>query len=224
MAGSMEARTVGYGFKPTEEQLFGHFLKKKLKGELEANCPIPDLNIYDWEPSQLFFIYDFFSTESSDGRECFFFCPRGRNRKTQLGYWKETSRKCAIRVRGTGKPVGNKMTLVYHEGRRPKGRRTDVAMHEYHLNSDASNSEIPDLVLDFSSFASPSKIDFVSLDMFLFQLLEVSGFTAWVVCHIIKRESKKAKSATASASTDLSSHPSSAQVTKCYFWLIQSNI
>ncbi|KAF8011775.1 hypothetical protein BT93_I0038 [Corymbia citriodora subsp. variegata] len=179
MAGSMEARTVGYGFKPTEEQLFGHFLKKKLKGELEANCPIPDLNIYDWEPSQLFFIYDLLSSEPSDGRGYYFFCPRVRKRKTKCGFWKETSSRRVIRA-PDGKPMRTKRYLVYHEGRQPKGRRTEVAMHEYHLNSDVSDSEISDP-------------------------------TAWVLCHIIKRESKKAKSTIASASTDLSSHLSSAQ-------------
>ncbi|KAF8020480.1 hypothetical protein BT93_G1022 [Corymbia citriodora subsp. variegata] len=180
MAGSTEARQVGYGFKPTKEQLVGHFLKKKLKGEMEAKCPIPELYIYDWEPPDLFLLYNGFSTESSDGRECFFFCPRGSKRKTQLGYWKETGRKHAIRSWDTGKPMGTERILVYHEGRQPKGRRTDVAMHEYHLNSDVSDSEISDP-------------------------------TALVLCHIIKRESKKAKSATVGASTDLGSHLSSAQ-------------
>ncbi|XP_039172704.1 NAC domain-containing protein 74-like [Eucalyptus grandis] len=76
--------------------------------------------------------------------------------------------------------MGTKRILVYYEGRQPKGRRTDVAMHEYHLNSDDSDSKISDP-------------------------------TAMVLCRIINRKSKEAKSATASASTDLSSHLSSAQ-------------
>ncbi|XP_039172746.1 NAC domain-containing protein 71 [Eucalyptus grandis] len=179
MAGSMEERQVGYGFKPTEEQLVGHFLKKKLKGELEASA-IPEVYIYDWEPADLFLLYDGFSSESSDGRECFFFCPRGRKRKTQLGFWKETSKKRVIRAPDTSKPMGTKRIFVYYEGRQPRGPRTDVAMHEYHLNTDDSDSEILDP-------------------------------TAMVLCHIINRKSKEAKSATASASTDLSSHLNSAQ-------------
>lgn len=58
MAGSVEAQQVGYGFKPTDEQLVGHFLKKKLKGEMEACSAIPELYIYDWEPPDLFILYD----------------------------------------------------------------------------------------------------------------------------------------------------------------------
>jgi len=57
MAGSMEAEQMGSGFKSTEEQLVGHFLKKKLKGEMEASA-IPELYIYDWEPPDLFMLYD----------------------------------------------------------------------------------------------------------------------------------------------------------------------
>lgn len=105
---------------------------------------------------------------------------RGRTRKTQLGYWKETSKKRVIRAPDTSKPMGTKRIFVYYKGRQPRGRRTDVAMHEYHLNTDDSDSEILDP-------------------------------TAMVLCHIINRKSKEAKSATASASTDLSSHLNSAQ-------------
>ncbi|XP_048135128.1 protein NTM1-like 9 [Rhodamnia argentea] len=184
MAGSTEEPQVGYGFKPTDEQLIGHFLKKKLKGEMEAHSAIPELYIYYWEPPDLFILYDVLSSESSDGRECFFFCPRGRRRKTERGFWKETSSTRVIRAPGTGEPMGTKRYLVYHEGQQPNGHRTDVAMHEYHLNSDVSDSEISDP-------------------------------TALVLCRIINRKSKKAKSVTASASTDLMgpSNLNSAQAT-----------
>lgn len=95
------------------------------------------------------------SSESSDGRECFFFCPRGGQRKTERGYWKETSSKRVIRAPDTGEPMGTKRYFVYYEGQQPKGRGTDVSMHKYHLNSDVSDSEISDPVLDFSSFCFP---------------------------------------------------------------------
>ncbi|KAL3730598.1 hypothetical protein ACJRO7_027598 [Eucalyptus globulus] len=131
MAGSMEAEQMGSGFKSTEEQLVGHFLKKKLKGEMEASA-IPELYIYDWS-LRIYLCYTM----------------------TQLGYWKETSKKRVIRAPDTSKPMGTKRILVYYEGRQPK--------------------------------------------------------MAKVLCRIINRKSKEAKSATASASTDLSSHLSSAQ-------------
>ncbi|KAI6677869.1 hypothetical protein NL676_038665 [Syzygium grande] len=139
----MEARQTGHGFNPREEELVGHFLRKKLKGQMEANCEIPELFIYDWEPPDLFILYDVLSSEPSDGRECFFFCPRGRKRKTKWGFWKETGIERVVRA-DTGKPMGTKRYFVYYEGRQPKGRWTDVMMREYHLKLDVSDSEISD--------------------------------------------------------------------------------
>ncbi|KAI6678275.1 hypothetical protein NL676_039071 [Syzygium grande] len=173
MAESTEAWPVGLRFKPTEDELVCHHLTKKLRGGTETICVIPELYIYNWEPPDLFILYDALSSIPSDGCECFFFCPRGRKRKTERGFWKETSTKRVIRAPDTGKTIGTKRISVYYEGRQPKGRKTDVAMHEYHLNSNVSDTEISDQ-------------------------------TGSVLCRIINRKSKKAKSATASSSSDLS--------------------
>ncbi|XP_056159481.1 protein NTM1-like 9 isoform X4 [Syzygium oleosum] len=173
MAESKEAWPVGLRFKPTEDELVAHHLTKKLRGEMGTTCIIPELYIYDWEPPELFTRYNALSSIPSDGCECFFFCPRGRKRKTERGFWKETSTKRVIRAPDTGKPIGTKRISVYYEGRQPNGRKTDVAMHEYHLNSNVSDTEISDP-------------------------------TGSVLCRIINRKSKKAKSATASSSSDLS--------------------
>ncbi|XP_030464904.2 protein NTM1-like 9 [Syzygium oleosum] len=173
MAESTEAWPMGLRFKPTEDELVSHYLTKKLRGGTETICVIPELYIYNWEPPDLFILYDALSSIPSDGRECFFFCPRGCNRKTACGFWKETSTKRVIQAPDTGKTIGIKRILVYYEGRQPKGRKTDVAMHQYNLDSNVSDSDISDP-------------------------------TALVVCRMINRKSKKAKSATASTSTDLS--------------------
>ncbi|XP_039173617.1 protein NTM1-like 9 [Eucalyptus grandis] len=182
----MEARQVGYRFKPTEEELVGHFLKRKLEGEKEDRPVIPEIYIlrakedrpvipeiyiYNWEAAQLFTLYDgnlslvlrvlYFPTlswsskpslvvalskEKSNERECYCFCVGGRQRTTELGYWKETGRKRDIPASYTDKPIGFKRIFVYYEGRQPSGRRSDVVNHEYHLYSDDSNSEISDQV------------------------------------------------------------------------------
>lgn len=144
MAESTEAWPVGLRFKPTEEELVHHYLTKKLRGELETISLIPELYIYNWEPLDLFILYDALSSIPSDGRECFFFCPRGRERKTEHGFWKETSKKRVIRAPDTSKPIGTKRILVYYEGRQPHGHKTDVAMHEYLLNLNVSDGEISD--------------------------------------------------------------------------------
>ncbi|KAF8019617.1 hypothetical protein BT93_G0336 [Corymbia citriodora subsp. variegata] len=58
MAESTEAWPVGLRFRPTEDELIGHHLTKKLKGELETICVIPELCIYNWEPLELFARYN----------------------------------------------------------------------------------------------------------------------------------------------------------------------
>ncbi|KAL3730096.1 hypothetical protein ACJRO7_027147 [Eucalyptus globulus] len=168
---------VGLRFEPTEDELVDHHLRGKLKGKLEAFCLIPELYIYSCEPLDLFISYNELSAIPSDGRECFFFCPggdkipnnrRSNNRMTELGYWKDTCKKRVIRSLVTGKQIGIRKILVYYEGRQPKGRKTDVVMHEYLLNSSVSDSKI-------------------------------SGPMAFVLCHIIDRKRKKARSAKAVA-------------------------
>ncbi|KAF8029475.1 hypothetical protein BT93_E2013 [Corymbia citriodora subsp. variegata] len=156
MAESMEVWPVGLRFKPTENELVGHHLTKKLKGEMETICVIPELHIYNWEPLELFTRYNELSSIPSDGRECFFFCPRGRKRKTQCGFWKETSTKRAVKAPDTGEEIGLRRSLVYHKGRQRNAHRTNLGMHIYNLNSNVSSSEISDPVFDFSSFASPN--------------------------------------------------------------------
>ncbi|XP_039172598.1 protein NTM1-like 9 [Eucalyptus grandis] len=175
MAESIEAWPVGLRFKPTEDELIVHHLRKKLKGEMETICVIPELYIYNWEPPELFARYKELSSIPSDGSECFFFCPHGRKRKrkTECGFWKETCSKRVIQAPDTGEEIGLRRGLVYHKGRQRNSQRTNLGMTEYHLNSNVSDSEISD----------PA---------------------AMVLCHIINRKSKKAKSPTAGTSTDLS--------------------
>ncbi|KAI6678273.1 hypothetical protein NL676_039069 [Syzygium grande] len=67
MAESPEAWPVGLRFKPTEDELIGHYLKKKLIGEMETLCLIPELCIYNWEPPELFTRYNELSSIPSDG-------------------------------------------------------------------------------------------------------------------------------------------------------------
>ncbi|KAL3730110.1 hypothetical protein ACJRO7_027157 [Eucalyptus globulus] len=174
MSESARAWPVGVRFKPMEDQLVGHYLTKKLKGK-ETVCEIPELDIYNLEPSELFARYNELSSLPLDGNEGFFLCPRGhkRKRKTEGGFWKETCAKRVIQAPDTGEQIGLRRSLVYHKGRQRDAHRTNSHMYEYHLKSNVSDSEISD----------PA---------------------AWVLCHIINKKSKKAKSATASTSTDLS--------------------
>ncbi|XP_030538271.1 NAC domain-containing protein 71-like isoform X6 [Rhodamnia argentea] len=175
MEESTDVWPVGLRFKPTEDELIGHHLTKKLRGGMEAICVIPELDIYNCEPPELFTRYNELSSIPSDRSECFFFCPRdgGQKRKTRFGFWKETSTKRFVRAPDTGEEIGLRRSLVYHKGPQRNAHRTNIGMYEYHLNSNVSDSEISDP-------------------------------TALVLCHITNKKSEKAKSATVSTSTDLS--------------------
>ncbi|XP_072957381.1 NAC domain-containing protein 55-like [Typha angustifolia] len=130
----------GFRFHPTDDELVGYYLKRKVDGlkiELEV---IPVIDLYKFNPWEL---PDQSFLPKRD-KEWFFFCPRDRkypngsrtNRATRSGYWKATGRErkvvCETSVYGVRK------TLVFYLGRAPGGDRTDWIMHEYRLYGDLS--------------------------------------------------------------------------------------
>ncbi|KAF2914923.1 NAC domain-containing protein 71 [Oryza sativa Japonica Group] len=131
----------GFRFHPTDDELVGYYLKRKvdsLKIELEV---IPVIDLYKFEPWEL--------PEKSflpkRDLEWFFFCPRDRkypngsrtNRATSTGYWKATGKDRKIAC--AGEVFGLRKTLVFYKGRAPGGERTDWVMHEYRLCQDLAH-------------------------------------------------------------------------------------
>ncbi|XP_006662089.1 NAC domain-containing protein 71-like [Oryza brachyantha] len=130
----------GFRFHPTDDELVGYYLKRKvdsLKIELEV---IPVIDLYKFEPWEL--------PEKSflpkRDLEWFFFCPRDRkypngsrtNRATSTGYWKATGKDRKIACADV---FGLRKTLVFYKGRAPGGERTDWVMHEYRLCQDLAH-------------------------------------------------------------------------------------
>lgn len=74
------------------------------------------------------------------GKEWYFYSQRDRkyatglrtNRATATGYWKATGKDRPIFRKGTTL-VGMRKTLVFYQGRAPKGRKSDWVMHEFRL-------------------------------------------------------------------------------------------
>jgi len=73
------------------------------------------------------------------GKDWYFYSQRDRkyatglrtNRATATGYWKATGKDRTILRKG--KLVGMRKTLVFYQGRAPRGRKTDWVMHEFRL-------------------------------------------------------------------------------------------
>ncbi|WRX31026.1 NAC domain - like 10 [Theobroma cacao] len=128
----------GFRFHPTEEELVGYYLRRKinsLKIDLDV---IIDIDLYKMEPWDIQGRCKLGYDEQS---EWYFFSHKDRkyptgtrtNRATAAGFWKATGRDKAVLSKN--KIIGMRKTLVFYRGRAPNGRKTDWIMHEYRLQT-----------------------------------------------------------------------------------------
>ncbi|KAL0360109.1 UNVERIFIED_CONTAM: NAC domain-containing protein 30 [Sesamum radiatum] len=128
----------GFRFHPTEEELVGYYLKRKvnsLKIDLDV---IIDIDLYRMEPWD---IQDKCKLGYEEQNEWYFFSHKDRkyptgtrtNRATAAGFWKATGRDKAVLSKE--RIIGMRKTLVFYKGRAPNGRKTDWIMHEYRLQT-----------------------------------------------------------------------------------------
>ncbi|KAJ0232915.1 NAC domain-containing protein 71 [Hirschfeldia incana] len=137
----------GFRFHPTDEELIGYYLSRKVEGlEIELEV-IPVIDLYKFDPWEL---PDKSFLPNRD-MEWFFFCPRDKkypngsrtNRATKAGYWKATGKDRKITCKSSGAITGYRKTLVFYEGRAPLGDRTSWFMHEYRLCDDDLSQKSP---------------------------------------------------------------------------------
>lgn len=142
----------GFRFHPTEQELVGFYLKRRVEGKKIPSDVIPQVELYRFEPWELR------DVAGTCEKEWFFFVPRdikfpngGRpNRRTKSGYWKATGTDRRVQTERSN-CFGLKKTLVYYKGRAPHGIRTDWVMNEYRLgyrdcNSEATKENLQDSV------------------------------------------------------------------------------
>ncbi|XP_048134842.1 NAC domain-containing protein 86-like isoform X2 [Rhodamnia argentea] len=131
---------VGYGFRPTEEELI-NYLKSEELGLGEGFCIIPTLqDIYKINPWDLPDEFNEKSIIPSNDQEWWFICPQTQSkrisRKTRCGSsWKISSDHKDVKAGKDSKKIGYKKILVF-----PSDAPTTWVIHEYHLlDSDVLN-------------------------------------------------------------------------------------
>ncbi|GMH05125.1 hypothetical protein Nepgr_006965 [Nepenthes gracilis] len=156
----------GFRFHPTDEELVGFYLKRKIRQQSLPTELIKQLDIYQYDP------WDLPKFAASGDKEWYFYCPRDRkyrnsvrpNRVTGAGFWKATGTDRPIYSSDGSKCIGLKKSLVFYRGRAAKGVKTDWMMHEFRLPS-LSDSIPPKKLFDKSFPANVS----------------------WAICRIFKK-------------------------------------
>ncbi|KAH6822412.1 NAC Apical domain transcriptional regulator superfamily protein [Perilla frutescens var. hirtella] len=136
-----EVMLPGFRFHPTDEELVGFYLRRKVQQKPLSIELIKQLDIYKFDP------WDLPKLATTGEKEWYFYCPRDRkyrnsarpNRVTGAGFWKATGTDRPIYSSsssdGSSKCIGLKKSLVFYKGRAARGTKTDWMMHEFRLPS-----------------------------------------------------------------------------------------
>ncbi|KAJ4770949.1 NAC domain-containing protein 42 [Rhynchospora pubera] len=136
----------GFRFHPTDEELVGFYLRRKVDKKPLSIEIIKQIDIYKYDP------WDLPKASTVGGeKEWYFFCLRGRkyrnsirpNRVTGSGFWKATGidRPIYSSNSGNAECIGLKKSLVYYRGSAGKGTKTDWMMHEFRLPSNRDEND-----------------------------------------------------------------------------------
>ncbi|AQK98420.1 uncharacterized LOC100284907 [Zea mays] len=177
---------IGFRFRPTDEELLLHYLRRKaLACPLPAGV-IPDADLARLDPSDLLLPAAAppagGAADDASGEHFFFHRPAtrcwrrggGAARAAGAGVWRPSGKETVVVSPRCKRPVGTKRTLVFCPRRRGGGgARTDWVMHEYrllpaglHLHGCAANAPPPTNVSSHGGGAAAAD---------------------WVVCRIFRR-------------------------------------
>ncbi|KAM3299311.1 hypothetical protein ACQJBY_040683 [Aegilops geniculata] len=143
----------GFRFHPTEEELVGYYLARKVAAQKIDLDIIQEVDLYRIEP------WDLqercggrrgdggarqVAAEDEQSSEWYFFSFKDRkypsgtrtNRATAAGFWKATGRDKPVMSSRSRGVIGMRKTLVFYRGRAPNGRKTDWIIHEYRLQTN----------------------------------------------------------------------------------------
>ncbi|XP_062204792.1 transcription factor JUNGBRUNNEN 1-like [Phragmites australis] len=141
----------GFRFHPTDQELLGFYLKRKVEKKGFSIEIIKEIDIYKhdpWDlPNEAWHVL-----QGAAEKDWYFFCLRGRkyrnsirpNRVTGSGFWKATGIDKHIHDGAGGECIGLKKSLVYYRGSAGRGTKTDWMMHEFRLPSTSSSADLQD--------------------------------------------------------------------------------
>ncbi|CAK9136358.1 unnamed protein product [Ilex paraguariensis] len=166
-----EVMLPGFRFHPTDEELVGFYLRRKIQQRPLSIELIKQVDIYKYDP------WDLPKLASTGEKEWYFYCPRDRkyrnsarpNRVTGAGFWKATGTDRPIYSSECSKCIGLKKSLVFYKGRAAKGIKTDWMMHEFRLPS----------ITDSKRFVEKS----------------IPPNDSWAICRIFKKPNSTAQRA-----------------------------
>ncbi|KAJ8545280.1 hypothetical protein K7X08_017863 [Anisodus acutangulus] len=162
----------GFRFHPTDEELVGFYLRRKVEKRPIGLELIKQIDIYKYDP------WDLPKGSNNGDKEWYFFCKRGRKYKNSArpnrvtagsGFWKATGIDRPIY--SSGKCIGLKKSLLYYRGSAGKGTKTDWQMHEFRLPAQNDKSTKH---LDANTVAQEAE--------------------TWTLCRILKRKASYRKS------------------------------
>ncbi|TYJ16401.1 hypothetical protein E1A91_A10G250400v1 [Gossypium mustelinum] len=128
----------GYRFKPRDDEIINFYLRPKIFCLPLPPNRIKEVFLYNYDPQTLTAMSNN-ALSNGVGNEYYFFTPRDRKyangsrpaRNAGNGYWKATGADKLICRKG--KKIGLKKSLVFYQGKPPKGVKTNWLMHEYVL-------------------------------------------------------------------------------------------
>ncbi|KAH9324615.1 hypothetical protein KI387_004793, partial [Taxus chinensis] len=135
-----DSQPPGYCFHPTDEELVGYYLERKVYGRSLTENVISEADPYKYEP------WDLRDKSCVQGRgsKLYFFSPingkfsKGTRavRATEAGCWKISGKDQTISARSGARAI--KKTKVFYRGHATHGEITNWQMHEYMLEHDDS--------------------------------------------------------------------------------------
>ncbi|EOA13803.1 hypothetical protein CARUB_v10026898mg [Capsella rubella] len=137
----------GFRFHPTDEELVGYYLKKKVASQRIDLDVIREIDLYKIEPWDL---QERCRIGYEEQKEWYFFSHKDKkyptgtrtNRATVAGFWKATGRDKAVYL--NSKLIGMRKTLVFYRGRAPNGQKSDWIIHEYYSLESHQSSPPPE--------------------------------------------------------------------------------